>query len=190
MKKSEGICDDRFKKIAPIILKHEGGYVNHPADKGGATNKGITFATWKQYAKVDVNTEPTLENLKKITDDQATIIYRKRYWEPKGFCKINDERVSLMIYDWTITSRGAIKQVQRLLKKEFNQNIDDDGGIGPLTINAINDVEDQDKLLTRIAETRKKYYTNLTFTDGKKNDQDIFLVGWHNRVDDCLKFKP
>ncbi|WP_294322640.1 glycosyl hydrolase 108 family protein, partial [uncultured Chryseobacterium sp.] len=183
-------CDSKFKKVAPIILKHEGGFVDHPADKGGATNKGITFATWQKYAKEDVNIEPTLDNLKAITDEQATTIYRKRYWEPKGFCKIEDERVGLMVYDWTITSGGAGKQVQKLLKDEFEQDIKDDGTIGSKTIEALNNVHDQDKLLTRIAEIRKQYYTNLTFTDGKKNNQDVFLKGWLNRVDDCLNFKP
>lgn len=183
-------CDDKFKRVAPIILKHEGGYVNHKSDKGGATNKGITIGTWTRYAKEDLNIEPTLDNLKNITDEQATLIYRKRYWEPKGFCKVVDERVGLMVYDWTITSGGAGKQIQRLLKNEFNQNINDDGAIGPKTIEAINNVEDQDKLLTRIAEIRKQYYINLTYTDGVKNSQDVFLKGWLNRVDDCLEFNP
>lgn len=183
-------CDSKFKKVAPIILKHEGGFVDHPADKGGATNKGITFATWKKYAKEDVNIEPTLDNLKAITDEQATTIYRKRYWEPKGFCKVEDERVGLMVYDWTITSGRAGKQVQKLLKEEFEQDVKADGSIGSKTIEALNNVHDQDKLLTRIAEIRKQYYTDLTFTDGKKNSQDVFLKGWLNRVDDCLNFKP
>ncbi|WP_228462891.1 glycosyl hydrolase 108 family protein [Chryseobacterium caseinilyticum] len=189
-KAEAGNCEDKFAKVAPIILRHEGGFVDHKADKGGATNKGITFATWQRYAKEDLNIEPTLDNLKAITDEQATKIYRKRYWEPKGFCRVEDERVSLMIYDWTITSGGAAKQVQRLLKNEFAQDIDDDGNIGSLTIDAINNVEDQDKLLQRIAEIRKQYYTDLTFTDGKKNSQQVFLQGWLNRVDDCLEFKP
>ncbi|EJL62015.1 glycosyl hydrolase 108 family protein [Flavobacterium sp. CF136] len=183
-------CEDKFKKVAPIILKHEGGYVNHPSDKGGPTNKGITEATWNKYALSDTNNEPTLENLKKITDDDATKIYWKRYWEPKGFCKIVDERVSLMIYDWTITSGGAIKQVQKLLVNEFDQKITVDGGIGNETITAINNIQEQDKLLKRISEIRKTYYTDLTYTDGEKNEQDVFLKGWLARVDDCLNFKP
>lgn len=183
-------CEDKFKKVASIILKHEGGYVNHPSDKGGATNKGITLSTWKKYAMSDTNNEPTLENLKKLTDEDATKIYRKRYWEPKGFCNINDERVSLMVYDWTITSGGAIKQVQKLLIKEFSQKITIDGEIGNQTVTAINSVKDQDKLLKRLSEIRKKYYTDLTYTDGEKNDQDVFLKGWLDRVDDCLKFNP
>ena len=95
-----------------------------------------------------------------------------------------------MIYDWTITSGGAIKQVQKLLKSEFAKNIAVDGGMGPITIDAINSVEDQEKFLNRIAEIRKQYYTDLTFTKGVKNSQVVFLKGWHNRVDDCLKYKP
>lgn len=183
-------CEDKFKKVASIILKHEGGYVNHPSDKGGATNKGITLSTWKKYAMSDTNNEPTIENLKQLTDEDATEIYRRRYWEPRGFCNINDERVSLMVYDWTITSGGAIKQVQKLLVKEFGQKITIDGGIGNQTVTAINSVEDQDKLLKKLSEIRKKYYTDLTYTDGEKNDQDVFLKGWLDRVDDCLKFNP
>lgn len=183
-------CEDKFKKVASIILKHEGGYVNHPSDKGGPTNKGITQATWNKYALSDTNNEPTLDNLKKLSDEDATKIYLKRYWEPKGFCKISDERVSLMIYDWTITSGGAIKQVQKILVNDFDQKITVDGGIGNETINAINNIQEQDKLLKKLTEVRKKYYTDLTYTDGEKNDQDVFLKGWLDRVDDCLKFKP
>ncbi|WP_309609197.1 glycosyl hydrolase 108 family protein, partial [Flavobacterium sp.] len=188
--KSATTCEDKFKKVAQIILNHEGGYVNHPSDKGGPTNKGITQATWNKFAMSDVNKEPTLDNLKTITDDDATKIYWKRYWEPKGFCKITDEKVSLMIYDWTITSGGAIKQVQKLLVNEFEKEVSIDGGIGNQTITAINNIQDQDKLLKRLGEIRKEYYTDLTFTKGKKNTQDVFLKGWHNRVDDCLNFKP
>ena len=34
-------------KLAPWILKWEGGFVNAPADLGGATNMGVTIGTWK-----------------------------------------------------------------------------------------------------------------------------------------------
>ena len=33
--------------LLPFILKYEGGFVNDPADSGGATNKGVTIATWR-----------------------------------------------------------------------------------------------------------------------------------------------
>ncbi len=185
-----GNCEDKFKKVAPIILRYEGGYVNDPDDSGGETNKGITIGTFQQYAREDLGLEPSSENLKKITDDQATTIYRKRYWEPKGFCKIEDDKVSLMIYDWTVTSGGgATKKVQELLINEFDQKITADGGIGPKTIEAINNVEDQNKLLKRIAEIRKEFYKDLAIKNGIPTKNYKFLDGWHNRVNDCLNLK-
>jgi len=185
-----GSCEDKFKRVAPIILKHEGGYVNNKNDSGGHTNKGITLATFESYAKTDLGIEPTLDNLKALTDEQATTIYRKRYWEPKGFCDIEDEKVALMIYDWSITSGGAAKQVQKLLVNEYSQDIPTDGGFGPKTVKAVNAVDDQAKLLTRIGEIRKEYYTDLAYTkDGKPSKNYEFLDGWHKRVDACLNYK-
>ena len=182
-------CDLKFRKVAPIILEHEGGYVNDPDDSGGATNKGITIGTWRAYAKEDLGIEPTLENLKNITNEQATKIYRKRYWEPRGFCKINNDKVGLMIYDWTITSGGAGKEVQKLLVNEFEQSIAIDGDIGTNTINAINNVQDQNKLLNRIAEIRKQYYKSLAYDKKGKPTKNLkFLNGWLNRVDKCLNY--
>jgi lysozyme family protein len=35
-----------YKKLKPFILKWEGGYANHPLDKGGPTNKGIILTTF------------------------------------------------------------------------------------------------------------------------------------------------
>ena len=183
-------CSIKFHRISKIVLRHEGGYVNNPNDSGGATNKGIAWNTWVAYAKKDLGIEPTLENLKQLTDEQAEVIYRKRYWQPKGFCKIENDRLGLMIYDWSITSGGAIKKVQQLLVDEFDQNIDVDGKMGERTAVIINSIADQDNLLTRITEIRREYYTNLAIkADGTHTKNYVFLKGWLNRVDDCLNVK-
>lgn len=50
-------------------------------------------------------------------------------------------------------------------------------------------MKDQENLLNDIAKIRKQYYTDLTYTKGKRNNKIKFLDGWHNRVDDCLKYK-
>ncbi len=34
-----------FDRALPLVLKHEGGYVDHPRDPGGATNLGVTIGT-------------------------------------------------------------------------------------------------------------------------------------------------
>lgn len=177
---------DNFSTISPIILRHEGGYANRASDKGGPTNHGIAWKTWKKYSKEDLGVEPTLENLKKITPEQAEIIYKKRYWDPSGFNDIKDPKLALMSYDWSITSGGAGKQIQKLLNSQYGQNLKVDGVIGPDTISAMNSVEDSGKLTNSIAEIRKQYYTNLTISDPKNLPN---LNGWINRVNDCLDFK-
>ena len=181
-------CTAKFQKISKIILRHEGGYVNDPSDSGGATNKGIAWNTWTAFAQTDLGLAPTLQNLKNLSDTQAEIIYRKRYWEPKGFCQISNDRVGLMVYDWTITSGGASKEIQKLLVNHYHQNIAIDGAMGPQTIQALNAVSDQIALLNAITNIRKNYYTALAFqANGAKTKNHKFLQGWLNRVDDCLK---
>ena len=177
---------DNFSTISPIILRHEGGYANRASDKGGPTNHGIAWNTWKKYSKEDLGVEPTLENLKKITPEQAEVIYKKRYWDPSGFNDIQDPKLALMSYDWSITSGGAGKQIQKLLNSQYGKNLSIDGVIGPDTISAMNSVEDSGKLTDSIAEIRKQYYTNLTISDPKNLPN---LTGWINRVNDCLDFK-
>lgn len=51
------------KKLAPFILKWEGGFVNDPDDLGGATNMGITIATYRVYRKRKGLPEPTVDDL-------------------------------------------------------------------------------------------------------------------------------
>ena len=50
------------KKLAPFILKWEGGFVNDPDDLGGATNMGITIATYRVYRKRKGLPEPTVDD--------------------------------------------------------------------------------------------------------------------------------
>jgi lysozyme family protein len=177
-------CATKFKKISAMILSHEGGYVNRADDKGGATNHGIAWNTWQAYAQEDLGVEPTLDNLKNLTGEQAETIYLNRYWEPKGFCKFNDQRVALMVYDWTITSGGAPKQIQNMLNGRYDAKVGTDGVMGAETVDALNQVANQDSLLQEIADLRRQYYTNLTVKD---KTQIVNLKGWLNRVDSCLK---
>ena len=70
-----------FDAFFPTLLKHEGGFVDDPVDRGGATNKGITMKTFQTCARQYLNTDPTLDNLKALTDAQAAKIYKSMYWD-------------------------------------------------------------------------------------------------------------
>ena len=70
---------DRFDICLAFTLKTEGGYVDNPADPGGATNMGITLATLRQWSD-DPGLGPT--QVEDITQRTARAIYRSLYWNP------------------------------------------------------------------------------------------------------------
>ncbi|HIE4173858.1 TPA: glycosyl hydrolase 108 family protein [Klebsiella pneumoniae] len=148
-------CRELFSKISSVILQHEGGYVNDPNDRGGETNMGITIATWRAYAPSDLGIEATTNTLRNMTKEQAEIIYYNHYWEPKGFCKLETIKIALMLYDWTITSGRAVTQVRKMLHNECNINLVVSNTMDDDMIHCINAIEDQEQLLSRIAEVRK-----------------------------------
>ena len=60
-----------------MLLKHEGGYVNHPSDPGGITNLGITKRTYDEFHGTNIDKEA----MRDLTVEDVTPIYRRNYWE-------------------------------------------------------------------------------------------------------------
>ena len=81
--------DDRFLICIARVLKHEGGAVDHKADKGGRTNFGISQYIYKAMQRDGLtNTTDVYE----ISEQEAQNAYRKYFWDaynigkyPKGF---------------------------------------------------------------------------------------------------------
>ncbi|WP_158966277.1 glycoside hydrolase family 108 protein [Chachezhania sediminis] len=69
---------DRFARALPRILAHEGGFVNHPADPGGATNRGITQATYNGWLKSQGRASRPVQY---ISDAEVAAIYGVQYWD-------------------------------------------------------------------------------------------------------------
>ena len=69
-----------FDACLRFVLQYEGGFVNHPADPGGATNLGITRATLAAWRKRPV----TVADVRALTRDEAAAIYRAKYWDAIG----------------------------------------------------------------------------------------------------------
>lgn len=68
---------NRFERAFALLKVHEGGYVNHPRDPGGATNKGVTQRTYNSYRRR--NGQAT-KSVKHISDAEVATIYRNQYW--------------------------------------------------------------------------------------------------------------
>lgn len=160
----------KFKDFIKNIFRLEGGYVNHPNDKGGCTNKGITIETFRSFYGKDM----TCSDLKSITDEQAETIYKNNYWNPCWGDKIYCHKIAELLVDWAINSgvKTAIKGIQRIV------GVDVDGVMGPKTLKAINDYPVK-PLFDKLKEERKLFYENIV----KKNpSQEVFLKGWLNRL--------
>ena len=74
----------RFAQCLPLILRHEGGYVDHPADPGGATNLGITQGTLSAW----LGRKATKAEVKALTVADVAPIYEKNYWRMTGCDKL------------------------------------------------------------------------------------------------------
>lgn len=79
------MTNELFKQALHFVLNMEGGFVDDPDDKGGATNKGITQSTYDAYRKAHNKTKQTVKN---ITDAEVSEIYYNNYWMNAGCDKM------------------------------------------------------------------------------------------------------
>ncbi len=167
-----------FNTFFPTLLKHEGGFVDNPKDPGGATNKGVTMKTFESYARELLGEEPTLENLKALTDEQAGKIYKKMYWDRVKGDDLEPQELADIVFDFYVNAgANASKLLQRTLN-DMGQAIAVDGGIGQQTLTAIKNVNPIE-LYQRYKQGRIEYYENLVERNPKLK---VFLKGWLNRV--------
>ena len=152
-----------FNEIIEKVLEHEGGYVNDPTDRGGETKYGITK---KFYPDVDI---------KNLTLDQAKHIYHTDYWR-RAKCDEIPSKLRHIYFDMLVNfgKRGAVKVLQRAANAKNKDKIDVDGGLGPATLNAIQNLE-----LERVRAYRVLRFANLVI---KKPEQERFWFGWYKRA--------
>jgi lysozyme family protein len=156
-----------FKECITRLLEHEGGFVNHPDDPGGITNHGVTKKVYEEWVEREVSEQ----EMRDLTHEDVAPIYKNNYWDrlraddlPSG--------VDWSCFDWGVnsgTSRAA-KALQRIV------GVEQDGGIGPMTLQAVAEVEPTE-IVEQMHHMRDKFYRDLsTF--------DTFGRGWIRRNDE------
>jgi lysozyme family protein len=155
-----------FAEALKHTLIEEGGFSDHPADPGGATMKGITLNTYREYKR---NTHLTPEDLKAIPQDEVEEIYKKRYWNACQ-CDVLPAGLDVCVFDTAVNSGPgrAAKFLQECL------GVTPDGAIGAGTIAALGKADPKLLVLDYINK-RQSYLESLkTFP--------IFGKGWTARV--------
>lgn len=163
------------KLLLPFILKWEGGFVNDPLDKGGATNMGVTIATWRKvgYDK-DGDGDIDVTDLKLLTEaDVLNRVLKPHYWDRWQADRINSQAVANILVDWVWGSGASgIKIPQRLL------GLKQDGIVGSVTLTTVNNT-DPLVLFNSIKAERKAFLLRIVERDPS---QKRFIKGWLNRL--------
>lgn len=156
-----------FDDALPLVLVHEGGYVNHPRDPGGATNKGITWRTYAAWRRAR-DLEP--QSVRFITDEEVSSIYKRQYWDA---VRADDLPAGLdyAVFDFAVNSgpARAAKFLQRIL------GVEADGHIGELTLAAANAHRDVENVINQLCDNRLAWLRRLSHFD-------TFGRGWTRRV--------
>jgi hypothetical protein len=156
-----------FDRCVAVTLAYEGGFVDDPADPGGATNFGITKRTLEAYFGYAVS----VDDVRNLSSSTAIAIYRANYWNQMR-CGDLPAGVDLMVFDYGVNSgpATAIKALQGLVR------VEQDGSIGPQTLGAVANATPM-SLVNGLAQTRMNYLRGLpTFAQ--------FGDGWTRRVTD------
>jgi lysozyme family protein len=152
------------------VLKHEGGYSNHPSDPGGPTNFGITIHDYRRYIKAN----GTAADVRAMTLADAAKIYRARYWDALR-CDELPAGLDYAVFDYGVNSGigRATKVMQRLL------------GIGQGT--AVTDAVvasarkvDATSLIGRLCDERLAFLKSL-------RTWPVFGAGWSRRVSEVRR---
>ena len=167
--------------IIKEILEDEGSkYTNDPIDNGGPTKYGITLKDLQQF-----NPSATEEAVKNLTEEQAYKIYYDEYIIKSNYHKIVNDYIRYSMIDFGVNSGiyRATKEMQKILKYNYDNSIEIDGICGDKTINTINN-NSSISLFAEINFARKNFLMDIVIN---KPSQEKFIKGWLNRVNRIIK---
>jgi lysozyme family protein len=154
-----------FASSLAHVLKHEGGWADHPRDPGGATMKGVTLATYSDW----LGRQATKDELRAISDEHLRTIYRARFWDAVRGDEL-PSGVDYVVFDMAVNSGPG--RAARMLQAAVG--VTPDGAIGPKTLAAVQ-AQDPAALIAAFQRNRQHFLEALpTF--------DAFGKGWTRRV--------
>ncbi|RZG79468.1 hypothetical protein EXE06_18370 [Acinetobacter pittii] len=170
------------------LIKREGGYVNNPADRGGATKYGITEAV--------ARTNGFKGHMKDLPLETAKTIYKKQYWTAPRFDQVNsissliaEELLDTGVNCGTGFAKPLLQRALNLLNNQGKAGWSDlavDGIYGPATLNALKTYlskrgNEGEKVLVRVLNIMQgQRYIEIC---ERNPSQEQFFYGWiSNRI--------
>lgn len=178
----------KFEPAIKILLQHEGGYVNHPNDPGGATNWGVSLRFLQdqplRIGDFDGDGDIDVEDIANMTIEDAKKVYDECWWTKYKYGSIVDQTIATKVFDFSVNMGAprAHKLLQAAMNKAFSTKLSVDGVLGPASfklINAIGDGDEEQELLTAYCNEAWDFYQAIARNNPKLK---VFLKGWKNRA--------
>ena len=177
----------QIDRLIEEVIEREGGYVNHPADRGGPTRWGITEAVARRQGYMD--------DIRYLPQSDAVAIYKRLYWIAPGFDKVAEKapKLAAELFDTGInmgtgTATGFLQRALNALNRNARDygDLTVDRRIGPATLLALHaffrkrGTGGEDVLLKAVEALQGAHYVRLAET---RPSQEAFLYGWiANRI--------
>lgn len=179
-----------YRKLLPV----EGGYVNHPSDRGKETYKGISrrfHPQWKGWAIIDaLRKEPGFpKNLTNhpVLQELVQSFYKSEFWDKLQGDRINEQRIADELFDSGVNM--GIATAVRFLQGSLNvlnrngrlfPDIERTGVLGPKTLAQLNAFTETDMLLRALNAYQGAHYIAICERDPSQED---FFRGWIKRAE-------
>lgn len=157
-----------FETSLGLVLRHEGGYADHPADPGGKTMNGITERVYHNWLR---SSGRPVRPVRDITETEVAAIYRDQYWNAISADRL-PSGIDYALFDFAVNSgpARAVKSAQRILGSE------PDGIVGVNTLAAARKA-DASATISALSAARRKFVRSL-------RTYGTFGRGWDRRIDE------
>jgi lysozyme family protein len=159
------VLPSRFEQAVELVLQHEGGFVQHPRDPGGATTFGITRETLSRTQ----GRPASIDHVRSLTRHEAVSIYRRHYWDAVRAEEL-PPGLDLAVFDLAVNS-GPVRAARML---QTVLGVEADGIVGSVTLEATHKA-DATQVIRRLTQARLGFLARLA-------TWPVFGRGWRRRV--------
>lgn len=138
---------ENFREALAFVLEQEKGFSQSKADRGGATNHGISLRFLQ-----GIDPAATVDTIKNLTRDEAAELYWEHFWKA---CKCSTLPVQLGVAVFDCAVNQGPGTARRLLQRTLK--VKDDGYLGPVTLTAALRCKLMPTLVDFLARRAKRY---------------------------------